>query len=133
MLYSISQNAKLVLLERVKQEITSKVIVVDIAKKRKRKRETTTTTTTTCGGDGTQKEITSTANTNDNGAPDACPLSDTFAKTIIRSRLIVGECIEILFSHRSRSLQDIAYCFGWSRFPRSACSLLMTITNWHRG
>ena len=117
--YSISQNAKLVLLERLKQEITSKVIIVDVAKKRKRKRGTTT-----CGDDK-QMEITSTVNTNDNREPGTSTLSDTVAKSIIRSRLIVGECIEIGCSYRSRSLQDI----DWSRFLRSSCSTLMTMTN----
>jgi hypothetical protein len=121
--YSISQNAKLVLLERLKQELTSKVVVVDIAQKRKRKR-----VTTTCGGDDTLKENTSTANTNDNGASDASPLSDTVAKSIIRSRLIVGEykydSLIVLVRYR------VLHIFWLATLPTLCLLTLMTTTNW---
>lgn len=80
--YPISQNAKLVLLERLKQEITSKI--VDVAKKRKRKRASASI------GGGDEKIITSDASTDD-GTLDATPPSKSIAQSIVRSRLIVGE------------------------------------------
>ena len=92
--YTISQNAKLVLLERLRQEITSKLID-DGVKKRKRKRGTAMTT---CGGDvddsnkGARGDIMASdvANESD-GAVDTNLSSRRFAKTIVRSRLIVGK------------------------------------------
>ena len=92
--YTISQNAKLVLLERLRHEITSKMIG-DGVKKRKRKRGTAMTT---CGGgvddsnkcargDGMASDV---ANKSD-GAVDTNLSTRRFAKTIVRSRLIVGK------------------------------------------
>ncbi len=91
--YTISQNAKLVLLERLRQEITSKVIE-DGVKQRKRKRGVAVTT---CGvgvddskgarGDSMSSDV---ANESD-GAADANLSSRRFAKSIVRSRLIVGK------------------------------------------
>ena len=92
--YTISQNAKLVLLERLRQEIISKVID-DGVKKRKRKR---LTAMTTCSGGVDDSNIgahgdsmaSDDANESD-GAADANLSSKRFVKSIVRSRLIVGK------------------------------------------
>jgi hypothetical protein len=92
--YPISQDAKMVLLERLKQEISSKVIV-DATKNRKRKRGKTTNGGSSVGdGDDAQDGV-ACASAAADGASDSSPSSKSFATTIVRSRLIVGESIEM--------------------------------------
>ncbi|KAL7444788.1 hypothetical protein ACHAXH_006549, partial [Discostella pseudostelligera] len=95
--YPISQDAKMVLLERLKQEISSKVIV-DATKNRKRKRGKTTNGGSSVGdGDDAQDGV-ACASAAADGASDSSPSSKSFATTIVRSRLIVGtnQCTRIL-------------------------------------
>ena len=98
MLYPIilSQNAKLALLERMKNEITSKAVDDDAAKKRKRKRGSTNTTSDENGGGGGDDDD------DDHGAQEGMvpavpkpPSMKSIATSIVRSRVLVGERIKI--------------------------------------
>ncbi len=94
--YLISQDAKLDLFERLKQEIASKVID-DVAKNRKRKRGTTTNggSGDGDGGDDDAQEGMASASAAADGVSDSSPSSESVAKCIVRSRLIVGESKQI--------------------------------------
>lgn len=96
--YLISQDAKLDLFERLKQEIASKVID-DVAKNRKRKRGKTTNGGSGVGvgdgGDDDAQEGMASASAAADGVSDSSPSSESVAKCIVRSRLIVGESKQI--------------------------------------